>query len=185
MILGIVTSRLGSTRLPAKALLPIAGRTMVEHVLHEMLKSDVDRTVLCTPDKFLADYIFLDSLIWDGDRDMTGELRAAADKYNATHIVRVTADCPFVTSNIINKVITEHMESCSEYTYNHHDNLPSMTKEGIDVEVVSREGLEKLRGKEHLYNGENVKTHNVYTEEERDVFSVDTLEDYIRAFKEF
>ena len=185
MILGIVTARLGSTRLPAKALLPIAGRVMVEHCLHEMRGSNVDCTVLCTPDEFLAEYVGVHSVVWNGERDMTGELRAAADMYNANHIVRVTADCPFVTPEIINTVIDAHMNSCAEYTYNHHDNLPCKTPEGIDVEVVSRDGLDKLRGKEHLYNGENIKTYCIDMEEEREVFSVDTLEDYIKAFKEF
>ena len=170
--------------MPAKAMLSLGKQTMVEHVLENMWMSSVDSTVLCTPDKFLADFVWCNSLIWEGERDITGELRSAADTYKADHIVRVTADCPFVTPEIINRVIVEHLESNAEYTYNHHDSLPSSTPEGIDVEVVTYDALQKLRGKEHLYNGENIKIHRVDMEDERDVFSVGTLEDYIRAFKE-
>ena len=184
MILGIVTARLGSSRLPAKVLLPIKGTTMVEWVLAGMKASTVDKTILCTPDSFLAEYSFYESLVWTGERNMTGELRAAAEAYSADHIVRVTADCPFITANIINYVIEEHIKGGSDYTYNHNDNLPSVTKEGIDVEVVTRSALQKLTSKEHLFIGEDITIHRVDMEEEREVFSVNTLDDYMRAFKE-
>lgn len=184
MILGIVTARLGSARLPAKALLPIKGTVIVEWVLAGMKASMVDKTVLCTPDNFLAEYVFYESIVWTGDRDITSEIRATAKVFNADHIVRVTADCPFITANIINIVLRGHLDSGAEYTYNHHDHLPSNTKEGIDVEVVTYDALQKLKGKEHLYNGEKMKIHRVDMEEEREVFSVNTLEEYMRAFKE-
>ncbi len=187
MILGIVTARLGSTRLPAKALLPIGRhtmRTMVGYVCFQMEQSCVDKVVLCTPDLFLAECHSCDSVVWTGDRDLTSELRAAANAYNADHIVRVTADCPFVTSDIINRVVDEHLKGGSDYTYNHHDCLPSVTKEGIDVEVITRKALQIVKSKEHLYIGEGIKIHRVDMEEEREVFSVNTLEDYMRAFKE-
>ena len=183
MILGIVTARLGSTRLPAKALLPIAGVSMVEYVYWNLWESNVDGAVLCTLDSFFADCCPFRVIVWASDRDVTGELRAAADIYHADHVVRVTADCPFVTSEIINRVIVEHLESGADYTYNHNDNLFSVTPEGIDVEVVTYAALQKLRGKEHLYNGEDIKIHRVDMEEEREVFSVNTLTDYIKAFK--
>lgn len=184
MILGVVVARLGSTRLPAKALLPMGGSTMVGHAIDAMKNSAVDRTVLCTPDEVMPRFVTGDVLVWAKERDTTGELRNAAKIYGADHIVRVTADCPFVTSDIINCVIVEHLGFGAEYTYNHHDTLPSSTPEGIDVEVVTREGLRRLMGKEHLYNGEDVTIHCVDMEEERGVFSVDTLDEYIKAYKE-
>ena len=184
MILGIVTARLGSTRLPAKALLPIGGKAMVNYIIHRVGWSNVDGHILCTPDSFLAEFVGGPSIVWTGGRDITSELRNAAKLNFADHIVRVTADCPFVTPEIINHVIDEHLESGADYTYNHHDNLPSNTPEGIDVEVVTVAALQKLRGKEHLYNGEDIKIHRVDMEEEREVFSVNTLDEYMRAFKE-
>ena len=184
MILGIVTARLGSARLPAKALLPIRGMSMVEYVYRQLWASNVDKAVLCTPDSFLAEYVDFETIVWTGERDVTSELRNAANVYKADHVVRVTADCPFVTPEIINRVIGEHLESGADYTYNHHDHLPSSTPEGIDVEVVTVSALQKLRGKEHLYNGEGIKIHRIDMEEEREVFSVNTLDEYMRAFKE-
>ncbi|KKN49891.1 hypothetical protein LCGC14_0638170 [marine sediment metagenome] len=184
MILGIVTARLRSSRLPAKALLPMYGNTMVGHVVSMLNESNVDGHVLCTPDSFLTEFVLCPSVIWQGERDITSELRNAAKLNFADHVVRVTADCPFVTPEIINRVIKEHLESGADYTYNHHDHLPSSTPEGIDVEVVTVSALQKLRGKEHLYNGEKMKIHRVDMEEEREVFSVNTLDEYMRAFKE-
>jgi len=184
VILGVVNARLGSRRLPAKSVLPMGSTTMVGYVLCTMEESDVDQAIVCTPDDDLTRFVCGTAIVWPGERDLTGELRNAAKICDADHIVRVTADCPFVTSTIINHVIKEHLESGAEYTYNHHDSLPSSTKEGIDVEVVTVQALEKMRGKEHLYNGEDLRIHRVDMEEEREVFSVNTLEEYLKAFKE-
>ena len=189
MILGIVTARLGSTRLPAKALLPMADTTMVGHIFNVVLDSEVDQVVLCTPDEFLKDFVEGDCKVWKGNRDIIGELFYAALKYGADHIVRVTADCPFITSDIINKVLSEHTTSDAEYTYNHHDILKSNTKEGIDVEVISFGALTYLHKtsseREHLCTSKlDLKVRRVDMEEERDVFSVNTLEEYVKAYKE-
>ena len=193
MILGIVTARLGSSRLPAKALLPMGNSTMVGHVIEAMVGSNVDQTVLCTPDSFLGNFVDAPTLVWTSSRNVLGELMCAADTYNADTIVRVTADCPFVTSDIINQVIDFHIKSGAEYTYNHHDSLPSKTKEGIDVEVVSYEALKRFYNEmekyheiisEHLFIDCGVKISRLDMEEERDVFSVNTLDDYIRAYEE-
>ncbi len=146
--------------------------------------SDVDKAVLCTPDSFLAEYVDFETIVWTGERDVTSELRNAANVYKADHIVRITADCPFLTSAIISTVVDEHLKGGSDYTYNHNDALPSVTKEGIDVEVVTYKALQQLKSKEHLFIGEGIKIHRIDMEEEREVFSVNTLDEYMRAFKE-
>jgi len=189
MILGIVTARLGSTRLHAKALLPMGESTMVGRVFDVMSKSKVDKAVLCTPDAFLGNFIDGEVKVWGGERDVLSELFYAAYKYNADHIVRITADCPFLTPEIIDKVIEKHLESGADYTYNHHDLFPTDTKEGIDVEVVTFNTLKELHcssaDREHLCtNIEYLDSCRIDMEEERDVFSVNTLEEYMKAYKE-
>jgi len=186
MILGIVQARLGSTRLPAKALLPMGGSTMVGYVFDIVDSSCVDEVVLCTPDGFLRNFVNGKSKVWLGERDPLAELFYAAYQYSADHIVRVTADCPFLTANIIDRVVGEHLNAGADYSYNHSDLLPSRTKEGIDVEVITFGALSELHNKsaerEHLCITKDFKVHRVDMEEEREVFSVNTLEEYIRAY---
>ena len=60
-VLAVVQARLGSTRLPGKALLEIAGRPMVAHVVARAAATPgVDRVVLATTvnreDDALADF---------------------------------------------------------------------------------------------------------------------------------
>ena len=185
-MLGVVCARLGSTRLPGKAMLVLPnGESMVEKALWVIEEARlINKAILCTPDEMLANAVGLfDSVVWAGERNLTGELRCAAEMFRADHVVRITADCPFLTPEIIDHVVNEHLKSGADYTYNHHDFLPSGTKEGIDVEVVTRAGLQELSSKENLYDGEVIKIHRVDMEEERDVFSVNTLADYIKAYK--
>ena len=189
MILGIVTARLGSTRLPAKAILPMGNSTMVGHVFDVLNKSCVDRALLCTPDYFLVQFVSGDSNVWNGNRDVISELFYAALDCNADHIVRVTADCPFLTPKIIDEVVRAHLKAGVDYTYNHNDLLPSETKEGIDVEVITFDALRTLHttssNREHLCVSENdLISYRVNMEEERNVFSVNTLEEYVRAYEE-
>lgn len=189
MILGIVTARLGSKRLPVKVLLPIGETTMVGHVFDVLNSSKVDMAILCTPDKFLTEgFVNGASVLWQGDRDITGELFAAAKTFPCDHIVRVTADCPFLTSDIIDKTITAHLLFGADYTYTHNDYLTSVTPEGVDVEVVSFSVLKKLhsahRSREHLcISTKGLNVNRVDIIEEREVFSVNTLKEYIMAYK--
>lgn len=184
MILGVVQARIGSTRLPAKALLPMGDTTMVGYAIETIWDSKTDDAVLCTPDEILGEFVINDKyLVWCGERSVTSELKLATIKYKADHIVRITADCPFVTPEIINEVLEAHLKTGADYTFNHHDLFESVTPEGIDVEVVSKKLLKQCCSREHLITSlEGVKYTRVDMEEEREVFSVNTLEEYVRAY---
>ena len=65
----------------------------------------------------------------------------AAKKYNAKHIVRITADCPFVDPSILDKMIDEYFKIKVDYLSN--INPPSFP-DGLDIEIFSFETLEKV-----------------------------------------
>ena len=51
-VLGLIPSRMGSTRLPAKALLPISGLPLVIHTYRRAkLSKLLDKVVICTDSK--------------------------------------------------------------------------------------------------------------------------------------
>lgn len=185
MILGTVSARLGSERLPAKVLLPFGNSTMVGHIFDIVDRSRVNKTVLCTPDAFLGNFVNGESCVWDGSRDIIAELWTAAERYQADHIVRITADCPFITPEIINLVIYEHITHDYHYTHNGNDIIGPDGADGQNVEVVSVQALKKLwltsKNREHLVSDNLIDAHYVKAETGNS-FSVDTLEQYKKAY---
>ncbi len=58
-VVGAIPARYGSTRLPGKALLPLAGRPMIEHVYRRVARSAeaLDRVVVLTDDERIAEAV--------------------------------------------------------------------------------------------------------------------------------
>ncbi len=53
----VIPARYGSTRLPGKALIPIAGKPMIVHVCERALESGADEVVIATDDQRIADAV--------------------------------------------------------------------------------------------------------------------------------
>ena len=102
-VLAVVQARLGSTRLPGKALAEIAGRPMLAHVLARAAAvPGVDQVVLATTvrpeDDALAD--LARSLGFacarGGVEDVLDRFRSAHLAHPAEVVIRVTGDCPLL-----------------------------------------------------------------------------------------
>ena len=139
----IIQARLDSSRLCHKVLREINGKTVLAHVIDAALASCWKQTViLTTPDLALRDYgDYTGGLshvcphLWRKDRDVLAEFENAANAYHLDEIVRLTADCPMIRAEHIDKAITAfHQQDCNIY-YNGLD--------GADVEVFSRGALER------------------------------------------
>jgi 3-deoxy-manno-octulosonate cytidylyltransferase (CMP-KDO synthetase) len=53
----VIPARYGSTRLPGKPLLPLGGRTLIEHVWQRAIDSGASRVMVATDDKRIADHV--------------------------------------------------------------------------------------------------------------------------------
>jgi len=105
--LAIIQVRMGSTRLPGKALLPIAGRSMIHRVWATTVEAfGAEHTVVAYPDTPENDplrdelgRIGATRFAWDGpESDVLGRFHACAHRYRwhpDSVIVRVTADDPY------------------------------------------------------------------------------------------
>ncbi len=138
----VVQARLGSTRLPGKALLPVGDLPLLGHVLRQCLAaSRADGVVLATTE--LPEDDALAALAGDmhvpvfrGSRDdVLGRFLGAADMAGADLVVRVTGDCPFVCPDLIDRAVEmavrEQAEAVGAAGY----------PEGVTAEVVSRGAL--------------------------------------------
>lgn len=108
----IVQARMTSTRLPGKALLPIAGRPMLWYQLQRMRAArTLDRIVVATTTNGTDDAIadFCDRQGCDCARgpehDVLARYATAAAQFDAQRVVRLTADCPLLPPALIDEAV--------------------------------------------------------------------------------
>lgn len=145
----IIQARLDSTRLPAKVMLDLGGKTILQRVVEACLTAKkADMVLVTTPDELIADYVVEYTKayprLYKGIRDPLAEYYQAALGFGLDVIVRVTADCPFIRPDIIDYCITEHITGC--YTYNHCDSLPNPVRDEPSLEVFTSKRGESLNG---------------------------------------
>ncbi len=103
----------------------------------------IDHCVLATStdpsDDVLADYFtqHQESVYRGSLNNVLSRYYNCAKEYGAQHVVRITADCPLMDPEIIDKVVTAHLEQGNDYTA--MKNFPV----GLSVEVCTFTALEK------------------------------------------
>lgn len=144
--IAIIQARLGSTRLPGKALADIHGRPMLRHVIDRVRQiGGVDHIVVATP--FVSDTNALGKAVsgvdyWTGVDlravDVLGRFAKCAKAYQADAVLRVTGDCPMLNPRIAEQVLAlYHSTKGCEYA----SNVTPGYVDGEDVEVFSAEAL--------------------------------------------
>ncbi len=143
MILAILQARMSSTRLPGKVLRPLAGGPMILRQIERTRRSRlIDRLVVATSDD-KTDDVLTDVLEGKGVEVFRGPLDDVLARYlgaleakgPADHVVRMTADCPFIDWQVIDAVIQAHVEAGVDYTANTWERRTF--PRGLDVDVVT------------------------------------------------
>lgn len=140
----IVQARMGSSRLPGKVLLTVAGRPMLAHQIDRLLKVRyADQIVIATSTEPADDAIvkFCEQIgisVFRGDEnDVLSRFVGAAVKYEADVIGRLTADCPLIDPAVIDQVISSYFEDPHERVYV-SNTFERTFPRGMDIEVFSR-----------------------------------------------
>jgi spore coat polysaccharide biosynthesis protein SpsF (cytidylyltransferase family) len=148
-VLAIVQARLGSTRLPGKALLPIAGRPMLAHVIARTLAvPGVDQTVLATtvsPDDDGLEQVAASlgvSTVRGSVDDVLDRFHSALRAHPADAIVRITADCPLLDSEVSGRVVADYAAHGGDVDYVSNVEPPTYP-DGLDTEIVSAAALDR------------------------------------------
>ena len=143
-VVAVVQARMGSTRLPGKVLMPLAGEPMVTHVLHRAQAiSGVDTVVAALPDLTEDDVLAATcqrsgALVIRGSaHDVLARYSKAAQATDAEIVVRLTADCPFLSPAISAHVLSR-FGNC-DYASN---TLERTYPRGLDTEVFTRRALD-------------------------------------------
>ena len=148
-VLAVVQARLGSTRLPGKALMAIAGRSMLSHVLARARAiAGVERTVLATTvspeDDALAELAHREGVpsVRGSVEDVLDRFQAAFRAHPADAVVRITADCPLLDPEVSGLVVRDYLEHREHADYVSNVEPPTYP-DGLDTEICSGEVLER------------------------------------------
>lgn len=143
----VVQARYGSTRLPAKVLRQLAGKTVLEHVLTRCRRIEGVDDVICATgldpanDPIVAEAGRLGFRVFRGDEnDVLARYLGAARLAEADIIMRVTSDCPLIDPVICGAVFRLQAERGADYAAN---NMPRLFPHGLDCEVFTRAALEQ------------------------------------------
>lgn len=143
-IVAITQARMSSTRCPGKVLKPILGTPMVWQQWERIQQAHhLDECILATStdssDGPLVDYFTAkNQAVFRGSlNNVLNRYYQCAKVYQASQVVRLTADCPLLDPKIIDKTIEIHLKNANDYTNNIHFPL------GMSVEVFRFNALEK------------------------------------------
>jgi len=151
MIVAIIQARMGSTRLEGKVLHDLCGKPVLWHVWDRVAHArTIDRIVIATTgkreDNTIEDFCkkYRITCFRGDERDVLkryfGASRMLQEKgASIDYIVRITADCPLIDPEIIDRTVSHAIEGGFDYVTT--SNPPSFP-DGIDVEVFTPRALE-------------------------------------------
>ena len=196
MIGCIIQARMGSSRLPGKALMKSdSGKPLLYYVTNQLrycskVKNLVIATTTNQEDDEIEKFANNNSInVFRGkEKDVLDRYFQCAKKHSFSTIVRITADCPLIDPQIVDKVIEQFFSENYDFATN---TLTRTFPIGTDVEVFSFSALNKAwenaplpSQREHVtpyfHNKENFKIINV--ENDKNIsnlrLTVDRIEDF-------
>ena len=146
----IIQARMGSTRLPGKVLMPLAGRPVIARVVDRVRASKAfDEVVVATTmlprDDELAAVAASNGVrvVRGSEDDVLERYCIAADASGASTIMRITADCPLIDPDVLARMVQSSNVTPSPdlVTNARVRTFPR----GLDAEVFTRAALEVMR----------------------------------------
>ena len=141
---------MNSTRLPGKVMLNLLDKPVI-HQIYDRLSmcKKLDNIVISTGEydanieicKYAKKHNF--SLFVGNENDLIDRLYKTALEFNASAIVRITADCPLVDPEIVDDLISKFLMNNEKYDIITNCKIPTFPH-GLDIEVYSTKILKKL-----------------------------------------
>lgn len=141
----IIQARCGSSRLPGKVLMKLAGKTALEWVIERVSRSRyVDEVMVATtinhediPIVKLVSGLGLRVFCGSSD-DVLDRYYQAAKLVMPEYVIRITSDCPLIDSELLDDAI-EKMTPENDYCWAASETLA----DGLDIEILKFEALQR------------------------------------------
>jgi spore coat polysaccharide biosynthesis protein SpsF len=144
-VLIAVSARMRSERCPGKALAPLAGKPLLEHLIERLCSLGGAMPVVLATSVASENDALVETAKTCGIRtfrgdenDVLGRHLALAETFGVDHVVRVTGDNPLTDLALIEDLVAAHLTAGADYTYVPGDALLM----GILSEVISTKALE-------------------------------------------
>jgi glutamate-1-semialdehyde aminotransferase/spore coat polysaccharide biosynthesis protein SpsF (cytidylyltransferase family) len=144
-VVAVIQARMGSTRLPGKTMMDLAGAPLLYRLLQQLAGAKtVDEIVVATSDDASDDVIETFSagkgyrVVRGSEQDVLSRYVLAAEHSDADVVVRLTADCPLHSYDTVDEVVQAFLDAKCDYACNTN---PYTRPDGQDVEVFTREVL--------------------------------------------
>ncbi len=149
-IVAIIQARMGSTRLPGKVLLDLAGEPMLVRGVNRTRRAQtLDEVVVATTVKPTDDAIvdLCDERGWPcfrgSEEDVLDRYYHAALAHQADVVIRITSDCPLIAPEIVDRVVWEFLDLQPEIDYACNVLPRRSFPRGLDTEVMRFDVLEQ------------------------------------------
>lgn len=163
----LIQARMGSTRLPGKVDMPINGKTPLQWI-DQRLSSLHLPMVLATSTLAQDDLLELrgQALGWKvfrgSETDVLSRFAGAARTFGFEHLIRITADCPFICADVLQQGLQIYSTLPKGRTYV-SNSIERTFPRGLDMEIFSAELLlEAEKNAQHPAEREHV-TPYMYT----------------------
>jgi spore coat polysaccharide biosynthesis protein SpsF len=163
-VVAIIQARLGSTRLPGKAMLDVAGKPMLARVVERTKRArSLQDVVVATTVNPSDDPIvrFCEANGWSSFRgseeDVLDRYFRAARLCRADVVVRITSDCPLIDPQLVDRATGVLLDGQPQFDYVSNAYPSNTFPRGLDVEVVRFVALrrawqedENVKWREHV-----------------------------------
>jgi len=135
----IVCSRIGSNRIPGKAMRKVNGLPLIEHLIKRLLKIGLP-VIIAIPEDDYREYAYLDRAyeklyIYVGDaNDPLSRMKNVADKYKLDQVIRVTHDKIFIEGYLVYAALNQFNKGAFDYLYGDFS-------AGTAFEIISSQAL--------------------------------------------
>jgi spore coat polysaccharide biosynthesis protein SpsF len=148
-VVAITQARMTSERLPGKIMLKSAGKTLLEHHLERLGRTETINEIVLATTENPEDDITADlgqklgvRIFRGSEEDVLARYHGAATELNAEIVVRVTSDCPLIDPAVTDRTVRAFMESPEPLDYV-SNRLVQTYPRGLDTEVLHFAALDE------------------------------------------
>lgn len=202
----VIQARMGSTRLPGKTLMDVAGMPMLEILLRRLQGLDSVPVIVATSSKGQDDAIetFLESfddnnveLLRGSEQDVLSRFTQAIEQFDPATVVRLTADNPAVDARSVKKALTAFGQRSDDVDMVSNHGPSRNDPYGLSVEVINASSLSAIAAsspsaheREHvtaaLYAADKCSYYSILGGDHASLrWTVDTQEDLCAARERF
>lgn len=199
----VIQARLGSTRLPAKALLYYRGTTILGYIIQSLLDCGISPNLICVAtstsrlDDALNSYLTeIGCQVFRGSEDnVFSRYQGVAFQTGFKNMVRLTGDNPSINTELLMHCVKLHLRNKSALTTTRKiegTRVIRYVPKGLSVDVINSDFMLSIDNTElnkfemeHVIpiffkksNVQLVKDFSISTSDS----SIDTLDDYVRLF---